>query len=163
MSDTNVVVVGGNLGDDVSYRVIPQSGKGVAEIRIATNKHRLKPDGGFDTSTSWVTVKFFGKIADRVRDKLSKGDKVTITGELSEDRWVDKNSGQNRSKLFIVANSYEYHGRATKSPDAGNHQGQPQQQSTNRGERSSRGQTGQGQARPRHTQANQDGIPPGYR
>ena len=162
MSDTNVVVVGGNLGDNVNYRVIPQSGKGVAEIRVATNKHRLKPDGDFETSTSWVTVKFFGKIADRVKDKLSKGDKVTITGELSEDRWTDKNSGQNRSKLYIVANSYEYHGRATKSQDDANHQGQPKQQSTNRGSNSSRGRVGQRQAQAHHTQVNQGDVPPGY-
>ncbi|MFC1337405.1 MAG: single-stranded DNA-binding protein [gamma proteobacterium symbiont of Clathrolucina costata] len=147
MSNTNVVVLTGNLGDDVDHRVMPQSETSVAEIRIAVNKHRPNQEGGFDTFTAWVPVKFFGNLADRAKEKLAKGAKVAITGELAEDTWVDKNSGQRRNKLYVVGSSFEPIGGGAKaSQDAGagyQDQSRPQRQQANRGGSSTRHQGGQ--------------------
>jgi len=122
MSNTNVVVVTGNLGAEVEFRVIPQSETAVAEIRIAVNKHRPNPEAesGFDTITSWVTVKFYGKLAERAKAKLSIGVKVAITGELAEDTWVDKPTGKNRSKLYVVGNAFEPLARSARSSQSAN-------------------------------------------
>ncbi len=138
MSNTNVVVLTGNLGDNVDYRVFPKSQKGVAELRIAVNKHRFNGDTQqFDTITSWVTIKMYGQLADRANEKLSKGAKIAIEGELVEDNWVEQPSGQKRSKLYVVASSFEYLGggtRTTQNANQGNQQSQPSpQQSRNAG------------------------------
>ncbi len=106
-NNTNVVVVTGNLGCEVDFRVFPQSGSGVSEFRVAISKYRPNDQGGFETYTTWVSVKMFGKLAERARDKLVKGAKVALTGELSEDSWEDTETGKRRSKLVIVANAFE--------------------------------------------------------
>lgn len=150
MSNTNVVVITGNMGDDVDYRVFPQTGNGVAELRVAVNKHRLNQQTGqFDTYTAWVTVKMFGKLAERANEKLSKGAKVTVTGELAEDNWEDQPTGQKRSKLYVVGNSFEYLGGGTRAPqgdDQGgsNYQGNSQSRQNQGGQRSRQGQQRQG-------------------
>lgn len=108
MSNTNIVVLTGHLGAVPDYRVFPQSGNGVATLRMAVNKHRRNAlTGEFDTVTTWVSIRLFGKLAERAREKLTKGDKVTITGELAEDTWVDRDSGQQRSWLYVVGTACE--------------------------------------------------------
>lgn len=141
MSNTNIVVITGNLGDDVDYRVFPQSGDGIAEFRIAVNKHRFNQQTNqFDTITAWVTVKMYGKLAERASEKLSKGAKVTITGELAEDTWVDDATQKPRSKLFVLGASFEFLGGGTKA-----------NQQNDRGSSSN-----QGKSRPQQGQAKQN-------
>lgn len=122
MSNTNIVVVTGHLGDDVDFRVFPNTGNGVSEFRIAVNKHRLnKHTDEFDTYTTWITIKVFGKLAERAKEKLFKGAKVTVTGELAEDSWDDRQTGQKRSKLYIIGNTLEYLGSGARDIQTENH------------------------------------------
>lgn len=108
MSNTNVVVQTGRMGSDVNHAVMPSSQTSVADVNIAVKKHRFNSGSQtFEESTSWIPVKFFGELADRARDKLSKGTLITVVGELSEETWVDKPTQKNRSKLIVIAHSYE--------------------------------------------------------
>jgi len=108
MSNTNVVVQTGRMGSDVKHAVMPSSTTSVAEVSIAVKKHRFNSGSQeFDESTSWIPVKFFGDLADRARDKLSRGMLITVVGELSEETWVDKKTQNNRSKLVVVGHSFE--------------------------------------------------------
>lgn len=108
MSNTNIVVQTGRMGSDVKFMVMPTSNTSVAEVSIAVKKHRYnsKTDK-FEETTSWIPVKFFGDLADRARDKLSKGTLITVVGELSEETWKDKITNQTRSKLVVIAHSVE--------------------------------------------------------
>ena len=108
MSNTNVVIQTGRMGGDVKYAVMPTSKTSVAEVSIAVKKHRYNSSSGeFNETTSWIPVKFFGDLADRARDKLSKGTLITVVGELSEETWKDKTTHQTRSKLVVIALSVE--------------------------------------------------------
>jgi len=108
MSNTNVVIQTGRMGSDVKYAVTPSSKTSVAEVSIAVKKHRYNSTSGeFNETTSWIPVKFFGDLADRAKDKLSKGTLITIVGELTEETWKDKTTGMSRSKLIVVAHSVE--------------------------------------------------------
>lgn len=123
MSNTNAVVFTGNLGADVDYRVFANTGKGRSELSIAVTKYRPDPQnaGQFIPKTSWVPVKMFGQLAERARDRLVKGSTVAITGHLEEDTWDDKATGQKRSRLYVVADSFEVitDRKATAQPVAG--------------------------------------------
>ena len=44
-----------------------------------------------------------GKRAERVADWCKKGDLVLVEGELREDSWKDKNTGETRRKAYILA------------------------------------------------------------
>lgn len=108
MSNTNVVIQTGRMGSDVNYAVTPSSQTSVADVSIAVKKHRFNSGSqDFEESTSWIPVKFFGELADRARDKLSKGMLITVVGELVEETWVDKTTQKNRSKLIVIAHSFE--------------------------------------------------------
>jgi single stranded DNA-binding protein len=109
MSDTNVVVLTGTLGDEVKSRAFPDSGNIEAVIRLASNKYKANPQAetGFDQYTTWTTVKFRGRVAENAVKKLSKGLKITVVGELSEDVWEDRKTGKMQRQLYISAKSFE--------------------------------------------------------
>ncbi len=124
MSNTNVVIQTGRMGSDVKHAVMPSSQTSVADVSIAVKKHRYNSGSGeFDETTSWIPVKFFGDLADRARDKLSKGTLITIVGELSEETWVDKQSSKNRSKLIVIVHSFEKLAEGKNVANMNEHQG----------------------------------------
>ena len=124
MSNTNVVIQTGRMGSDVKHAVMPSSQTSVADVSLAVKKHRYNSGSGeFDETTSWIPVKFFGDLADRARDKLSKGTLITIVGELSEETWVDKQSSKNRSKLVVIAHSFEKLAEGKNVTNMNEHQG----------------------------------------
>jgi len=124
MSNTNVVIQTGRMGSDVKHAVMPSSQTSVADVSLAVKKHRYNSGSGeFDETTSWIPVKFFGDLADRARDKLSKGTLITIVGELSEETWVDKQSSKNRSKLIVIVHTFEKLAEGKNVANVNEHQG----------------------------------------
>ena len=84
----------GNIGDTTGL-MTASSGKVWLRLRVATNHGK-----NFDR-TSWHTVKFFDGLAEAA-SKLSKGDAVTIYGELREDEWTDKDNAELVRKQHVV-------------------------------------------------------------
>lgn len=99
------VTVTGNLGRDAKFGVTA-GGTSCVEISVASTKYRKNPQGGFDERVTWIPVKFYGRLADRMRT-LAKGDYVVIKGELETDIWEDRVSGAKRSKMYVVGTSCE--------------------------------------------------------
>ena len=54
----------------------------------------------------FLDVKAFGQTAERCAE-LKKGMPVLVRGSLSRDTWVDKQTGENREKLYVNANSVQ--------------------------------------------------------
>jgi len=101
----NEVKVTGRLTDEVSYTKFEKGEKGgsVAEFTIAHNR-RWKPKESEDwkESTSFFRVKAFNGLAEKVKEKLRKGDFVLIEGRLQEESWENE-EGQKRSLVKIIA------------------------------------------------------------
>lgn len=97
MSDLNVVVLMGRLGRDPEMRAT-QSGTPVCEISLAVNV-----GFGDRKSTAWVKVVSWGKTAEFVDKYFKKGGPICITGRLEEEKWKDKESGKERTRLFVTA------------------------------------------------------------
>jgi len=45
----------------------------------------------------------WGPFADVIFAKVRKGDSLTLSGSIEQETWVDKESGQNRSKHVVNA------------------------------------------------------------
>lgn len=103
MSDINSVVFGGRLTADAKVSYLP-NGTAKADFSIAVNRSLKGNDGNWIDEASFFNVVLFGKRAEKL--KLVKGAKVVVVGALRQDRWQD-NNGQNRSKIYIVADSVE--------------------------------------------------------
>lgn len=102
ISLNNVTVVG-NLTRDPELRFTP-NGTAVSSFGIAVNKRiQNKESGEWTSSADFFNVVTWFKLAENCAESLSKGDRVLISGRLSQDTWDDKD-GQKRSSYRIIAN-----------------------------------------------------------
>jgi single-strand DNA-binding protein len=94
----NYVAMLGTVGN-VETKFAP-SGTAITtfSLNVKTWRDKDNPDG------EWFNAVAFGKTAEIARDYMGKGSKVEIDGYLKLDKWVDKQTGQKRSKPVIVVN-----------------------------------------------------------
>jgi single-strand DNA-binding protein len=57
---------------------------------------------------TFVDVDAFGKQAETIGQYLKKGRPILIEGRLRYDTWEDKQSGQKKSKLGVVLESFQF-------------------------------------------------------
>jgi single-strand DNA-binding protein len=107
VASLNSVTLIGRLTKDPEMRTFGSGGK-VASFSMALNKKRKnKQTGQLEDSVLFLDISAFNgqnsKTADIIESYCHKGSQVAITGELEEDRWQDKSTGQQRSKIKILA------------------------------------------------------------
>jgi len=105
MSLNNISIIG-NLTRDAELKT-STNGLAVGRFSIAVNEYKKD-------EVSFFSVTCFGKQAETLVMYLKKGKQVGVTGRLKEDRWTD-DSGQNRSKVVIIANDIHLLGGNEKS------------------------------------------------
>lgn len=103
MSKENTVSLTGNVTRDPEIRVTPGSLTSVAKFGLAVNKSKRMPDGTWEDQAAYFDVTCFGSLADNVSESVSKGTRVTIFGELEYSTWDDKETGDKRSKVAVIA------------------------------------------------------------
>ncbi|GEJ56719.1 single-stranded DNA-binding protein [Anaeromyxobacter diazotrophicus] len=106
----NKVILVGNLGKDPEVRYT-SGGQAVASLRIATSRSWTdKASGQRKEETEWHDVEVWGKQAEQCGEYLAKGRQVYVEGRLKTDKWQDKTSGQERSKVKVVADTVRFLG-----------------------------------------------------
>ncbi len=106
----NKVILVGNLGKDPEVRYT-SGGQAVANLRIATSRSWTdKQSGQRKEETEWHDVEVWGKQAEQCGEFLAKGRQVYVEGRLKTDKWQDKQSGQERSKVKVVADTVRFLG-----------------------------------------------------
>ncbi|BDG10261.1 single-stranded DNA-binding protein [Anaeromyxobacter paludicola] len=124
----NKVILIGNLGKDPEVRYT-SGGQAVATLRIATSRSWTdKASGQRKEETEWHDVEVWGKQAEQCGEYLSKGRQVYVEGRLKTDKWQDKQSGQDRYKVKVVAEGVRFLGGQGAGGGAGRGGGRPQQQ-----------------------------------
>lgn len=108
-SDLNNVTLIGRLTADPVLQYLAQSGMAVANFSLANNYY-VANKGGDDVNYFEITA--FGKQAETVGKYLKKGKQVAVFGALRQERWQDKETGTNRSKVKIIMNSMQMLGGA---------------------------------------------------
>jgi single-strand DNA-binding protein len=71
----NVLTIAGNIGKDAELRTT-QNGKQVAGFSVAVLKGR-------DQETTWFNCSLWGERAAKLASYLTKGSRVTVSGEVS--------------------------------------------------------------------------------
>jgi single-strand DNA-binding protein len=107
MANLNKVLLIGNLTRDPEVRYTPK-GTAVADIGIAINRIWSNDQGQRQEETTFVDVTLWGRQAELAQQYLTKGRGVFIEGRLQMDTWDDKQTGQKRSKLKVVAESLQF-------------------------------------------------------
>jgi single-strand DNA-binding protein len=109
MANLNKVLLMGNLTRDPEVRYTPK-GTAVTELGIAVNRIYTGENGEKREEVTFVDVTVWGRTADNVAEYLRKGRPVFIEGRLQLDSWEDKQSGQKRNKLKVVADNVQFLG-----------------------------------------------------
>lgn len=77
----SVITVTGNLVADPELKFTP-NGAAVAEFRLAENHRRKQGEQWVDDGTSFYRVTGWGKLAEAIAAELTKGQLVTVVGDL---------------------------------------------------------------------------------
>lgn len=102
MAGFNKVVLVGNLTKDPESKA-NGSGSTLCEFSLAYNERYTKASGEKVEKVHFFDVVAWRKTADLVIQYLKKGSQVLVEGTLSQDRWQDQSTGQNRSRVRITA------------------------------------------------------------
>jgi single-strand DNA-binding protein len=96
----NVVILIGRLTQNPTLRMTP-TGSAVCVFSLALNE-TFKADGEKRQTTTYVDCEAWGQNGQFVSDYLRQGDMLSVRGSLRLDSWMDKQSGQKRSKMRVV-------------------------------------------------------------
>ena len=96
MNSVNII---GRVGGEVELRYTA-GGKAVAQLTLAVD------DGwGDNKKTAWIGVTIWGVTAELAQKAVQKGDRLGITGRLSQEEWEDKATGKKQRKTKVTCDS----------------------------------------------------------
>ncbi len=127
MANLNKVMLIGNLTADPDVRTTPR-GTPVTELRIAVNRvTNGSNEGERREEATYLDVTCWGRTGEIAAQYLAKGRPVFIEGRLQQDTWEDKQTGQRRSRIRIVAENLQLLGSRDGAPRDGGNGGYQQQ------------------------------------
>lgn len=103
----NLVVLKGNLVSDPQRNSLP-SGDSVVTFDVAVNDVYTDRQGNQQKITDYFECKAYGPMADNINKFFSKGRAIIIEGCLKQEKWTDKQSQQNRSKVVVRIKNWEF-------------------------------------------------------
>jgi single-strand DNA-binding protein len=119
-SNINRVIITGNLTRDPELRSLT-SGNSVCSLRVACNgRRRNQATNEWEDVPNYFDVTVWGAQGENCKKFLSRGRPVAIDGRLQWREWTDKDSGQKRQAVDIVAETVQFLGGRD---DAGNGNG----------------------------------------
>ena len=102
----NDIKVIGNLVNDPEVRFTPK-GTPVSNLSLGINETYIVDDEKRQITT-FVDVQVWGPSAENLAKMVRKGQEIFVEGSLRQDRWQDKETGQNRAKVFIKAERWQF-------------------------------------------------------
>ncbi len=117
MANLNKVLLIGRLTRDPETRSLP-SGSSVCNFGLAVNRVYVRRDSGEKVEeTCFVEVEAWGRTGETIARYLSKGRQLFVEGRLKFDSW--ERDGQKRSKLSVVAESFQFIGGRNENGGGG--------------------------------------------
>lgn len=118
MASFNKVILMGNLTRDPELRYTPK-GTAIAKIGLAVNRVWTNEAGEKKEEVTFVDVDVFGRTAENVGQYMRKGRPILVEGRLKLDQWDDKQTGQKRSRLGVIADTVQFLGGAPGGGEGG--------------------------------------------
>ena len=110
MANFNRVILMGNLTRDPELRHLP-SNLPVCSFGLAVNdRYKDKNSGEWVEKPNFIDCEAFGRSAELIQQYCAKGRPLFVEGKLRFDQWDDKATGQKRSKLKVVVDTFQFMG-----------------------------------------------------
>jgi single-strand DNA-binding protein len=106
MASYNRVILMGNLTRDPELRYLP-SNTPVANFGMAMNRRYKNQQGEQQEEVTFVDCECFGRPAEVINQYMQKGRQLMVEGRLKLDQWQTQ-EGQNRSKLKVVVENFQF-------------------------------------------------------
>ena len=114
MRDIATATLTGNLTRVVELRPLP-SGTEVARLRVASGTRRRNGEEWVER-TNYFTVEVYGPQASLYAERLGKGSRVVVDGELDWREWTDQE--QNRREAVVLRARQILFERTRSAPSA---------------------------------------------
>ena len=111
MASVNKVILIGNLTRDPELRYTPK-GTAIAEIGLAINRKYKLDSGETREEVTFLDISFWGKGGETIAKWCKKGNPLYVEGRLQMDTWDDKTTGQKKSRIKIIGESFQFLGTA---------------------------------------------------
>ncbi len=118
MANFNKVILAGNLTRDPELRYTPK-GTAVARLGLAVNRTWRTESGEKKEEATFVDIDAFGQQAEVICQYLKKGRSLLVEGRLKYDQWDDKQTGQKRSRLLVVLESFSFLDSPSRNAEGG--------------------------------------------
>lgn len=122
MANYNKVILAGNLTRDPELKYT-STGMAICKFGLAINRKWKSETGEMREEATFIDVDAFGKPAETVAQYMKKGGSILVEGRLRLDQWDDKQTGQKRSRLGVVLESFQFLGGGTGRMEGGSSEG----------------------------------------
>ncbi|MSU62950.1 MAG: single-stranded DNA-binding protein [Pedosphaera sp.] len=118
MANFNKVILAGNLTRDPELSYTPK-GMAICKFGLAINRNWTNEAGEKKEEATFVDIDAFGRQAEVVAQYMKKGRPFLVEGRLKLHQWDDKQTGQKRSRLGVVLESFSFIDSNTGEREAG--------------------------------------------
>lgn len=150
MPSYNKAILMGNFTRDPELRVLPNNTP-VCDFGLAVNDRFLnKNTNQWEDRANFVDCTAFGRTAENISKFFAKGRPIFLEGKLRFEQWEDRTSGQKRSKLKVVIDTWQFvdskggDGGGNSSGGGGGHEPYRERGSSGYGNQSAGGGGGSG-------------------
>lgn len=114
----NVVILGGRLTRDPEIRYTP-SGAAVTKFGLAIGRKYKTESGEEREEVVFVDVTAWNRTAEVIGQYFKKGSPILIEGRLKLDQWEDRQTGEKKSRITVVARSFQFAGGKREEGEGG--------------------------------------------
>lgn len=100
-------IITGNLTRDPELRTTT-NGSSVCSFSVAVNRTYRDSSGEQKEDVSFIDCSAWGKLGEVINQYARRGTGVLVSGRLDQRSWEDKNTGQKRSRVEIVAEDVNF-------------------------------------------------------
>jgi len=105
----NQLSIIGNIVRDPEVKFLP-SGVAVCELSIAYNEVWYNDAKEKQERTYFFGAVAWGKMGENIAKYFGKGQRIALTGSLTQETWEDKESGKKREKTKIKVTGFDFCG-----------------------------------------------------
>ena len=87
----------GRVGSDPAQRQAGKSTVAAFSIAVDQIKRRDQPE----PPAFWIGIDVWGIQAEYAMNNIRKGDLVVVAGDVQQQSWTDKNTGETKTKLVV--------------------------------------------------------------
>jgi single-strand DNA-binding protein len=110
MPSLNKIFLMGRLTKDPELRYTSK-GTAVAELGLAVTRVYSDESSQKREESTYIDVALWARLAEIALQYLRKGSPLFVEGRLQLDTWDDKQTGQKRSRLYVVGQNLQLLGR----------------------------------------------------